>query len=96
MKVNLFVFVFPCIVYDAGFGEKVAKVVYIIIRIGRSIISTVSNRQGYRITHERLMVSYFQTFRFWFQICFFHLRSILLCERHTVGDAPHRRLIILQ
>ena len=65
MKVNLFVFVFPCIVYDTGLGKKVAKVVYIIIRIRRSIISTVSNRQGYRITHERLMVSYFQTFRFW-------------------------------
>ena len=31
MKVYLFVFVFPCIVYDSRFGEKVVKVVYIII-----------------------------------------------------------------
>ena len=44
MKVTLFVFVFPCIVYDTGLGKKVAKVVYIIIRFGRFIISTVSYR----------------------------------------------------
>ena len=65
MKVNLFVIVFPCIVYDTGLGKKVFKFRNVIFRFGRSIISTVSNRQGYRITHERLMVSYFQTFRFW-------------------------------
>ena len=36
MKVNLFVVVFPCIVYDTGLGEKVVKIIYIIFRIGRS------------------------------------------------------------
>ena len=65
MKVNLFVFVFPCIIYDTGLGEKVFKFRNVIFRFGRSIISTVTYRQGNRITHERLMVSYFQTFRFW-------------------------------
>ena len=36
MKVNLFIIVFPCIVYDTGLGKKVAKIIYIIFRIGRS------------------------------------------------------------
>lgn len=36
MKVNLFVFVFPCIVYDTGLGKKVFKFRNVIIRIGRS------------------------------------------------------------
>ena len=76
MKVNLFVFVFPRIVYDTGLCEKVSKIIYIIVWVGRSIITTVSDRQGYRIIHKRLIVSYFQTCHFWLQICFFHLSSI--------------------
>ena len=65
MKVNLFIIVFPSIVYDTGLGKKVFKFRNVIFRFGRSIISTVTYRQGNRITHERLMVSYLQTFRFW-------------------------------
>ena len=36
MKVNFFVVVFPCIVYDTGLGKKVFKFSNVIIRIGRS------------------------------------------------------------